>query len=227
MISKSIKNLKENISRTNLTIESFLSCVAATSALEEWLNEGKSKPFQEDEMGKQMKKHIDHAKDSHEGLYEMGFVKIFADFESFMYEFLVEKYKNYPNSIDNSTKLDIKDILDEKNIKDLKKKIIDEAATSDSWTIELWEEKLKNKFSISIFSDKRTRELFLILNEARNIILHSNGRATVKTLKKLHSLNAPSLKHGEKIPLTNKKLFQSAYSGILTILENIQHSLKK
>lgn len=222
MSSRSIKNLKNNISKTKLTIESFLSCLAATEALEKWLTKPDRDPFKEDKIGRLVKKHIDHAKNSKEGLYEMGFIKIFADFESFMYEFLVEKYTKYPTAIDNKTKLDIEIIFKEKNIKGIKKSIVDEAAIADSWAIEQWEEKLQNKFKVSIFKEKRTRELFLILNEARNSILHSNGRASVKTLGKLKSLNAPSLKHGDRIPLKNEELFQYAYIGILKIINNIE-----
>ncbi len=214
---RSSANLKRGISKTKLTIESFISCLEAATALEEVFISEDQNVFKKDKIGKLIKKHTDHAKKSKEDLYEMGFIKLFADFESFMYEFLVEQYSKHLNAMDN-VKIDLEIVLNSKSIKELRKTLADETAVVDSWTIEIWEKKLKEKFNISIFDYQKDRRWFFILNEIRNSILHSGGKASTKTLKKLKSLEAPDLKHGKKVPVENSKLFYATHTLITKVL---------
>ena len=223
---KSIDDLEKNIEKTRLTIESFISCYVSTLAFGEYFLKRDPKTFDKDDTGRLLKKHIDHAKVSEEDLYEMGFIKLFGDLESFMYEFLVEIYTKYPKSIGEDKKIEAQKIIRLDTIEEVKKAVIDEMAVSDSYSMENWTVILKNKFNILTFSDKRTEELFLILNEVRNAILHSNGKASTKTIQKMSKLKSGPPKHGEKMDLNRKDLFKWTFGGIKNILENIKKSSK-
>lgn len=221
-IIRSIRNLENNLKKTRLTVESFISCSAAAIAFERILTANNKHAFDKDKIGKLIKKHLDHTKVSMEDLYEMGFIKIFADFESFMYEFLLEKYLKNPAILDKNKNIEASIIWDSKSIIDLRKNIVDSAAVADSWNIEVWENVIKNKFKISIFADSRERELFLTLNEIRNAYMHSGGKASAKTIQKLRLINSEFVKRGEKINFKKSELFNWSYNAIQMIVNRLK-----
>ncbi len=219
--SKALKNLIKNLDKTRLTIDSFISCSVAAHVLEKFLTTSNKDTFRKDKTGKLIKKHLDHTKVSKEDLYEMGFIKIFGDFESFMYEFLLEKYSKNINLIDKDKKIELGNIVEFKNIKELRKNIVDEAAIADSWSIEKWAEVIKSKYKLDLFKDIRSRELFLALNEVRNALVHSGGKASTKTVQKLKSINAEFVKRGEKISFQKSELFTWSYGAIMQVVERL------
>lgn len=222
MQSKAVKNLIKNITKTKLTIDAFLSSSYAAQALEDILMSSDKDVFSKDKTGKLLKRHLDHTKASKEDLYEMGFIKIFADFESFMYEFLIEKYSQNPNSIDKDKKIELGNLLDLKSIKEFRRNIVDEAAVADSWAVEKWEGVIRSKYRLEPFKDGRSKELFLALNEVRNTLMHTGGKASTKTVLKLRSINAEFVKRGEKIGFQKSELFKWSYGAILQIAERLK-----
>ena len=224
---KSLKDLEKNIDKTKLTVMSFISCYHGASAIEKYYTKRDPKTFDKDDIGRMIKKHLEHAEASVEDLYEMGFIKLFGDFESFMYEFLVELYSKYPKSIGEEKKIDAKKIFEADNIEDLRRHVVDDLAVSDSYEIKTWKSILENRFNIVIFPDNKSEELFLVLNEIRNAILHSNGNANVKTIQKLSYLNANFVKRGEAISFKKEELFKWTFGAIKVILEKISGSSLK
>lgn len=121
-------------------------------------------------------------------LFELCFIRQFAAFEAFMYDFLKNLYEVYPRSVPEDMKISIKDIIKWKDVKGVHEYITDHCAIENSYDIESWEKTLKNTYNIDAFESPEQKQQFIYLNVIRNSILHSGGRTNSKSIREFMKL---------------------------------------
>ncbi len=115
-----------------------------------------------------------------DNVYELGFIRLYASFESFMYEFIKELYTKYPNALPLDRKVQVGDILEWKTEKSIREYILDHIAIENSYDLITWEKTLKNSFGIDVFTSLEQKKSFEILNLFRNMAMHSGGKFNSK-----------------------------------------------
>ncbi|KPM30220.1 Hypothetical protein I595_3697 [Croceitalea dokdonensis DOKDO 023] len=153
-------------------------------------------------------------KEKIDNIYELGFIRLFASFEAFMYEYLKELYIKYPDSLPTDRKIQVSDILDWKTKKSVNDFIVDHIAIENSYDLKTWERTLKGSFGIEVFENKEKEQLFNSLNLCRNMIAHSGGKTNSKIVRDFKKIfkdsDEPKGKFEiEKWDIFDKKLFNS------------------
>lgn len=180
-------------------------------------------------------KHKDQMKfnqDRIDKLYELGFISLFATFESFMYEFLREQYTLYPDSIPYDKKIHVGDILDWKTQKSVRDFIIDHVAIENSYDLQKWEHTLKESFGIEIFNNEKQKEQFIMLNIFRNSLAHSGGRFNSKIINEAKKLFPNEFKNTKKslfevsrMDVFDERLFNHLIVATKDIVNNIENKI--
>jgi hypothetical protein len=116
-------------------------------------------------------------------IWQLGFIHIIASFEFFMYDLLVELFKNHPNSLPKEKQVKIEEIQNFDNIQSLNEYIIDSIAIEKSYDLEVWAKTLENCFGIVPFENEMVKKTIQGLNLYRNMILHSGGKMNSKFVK--------------------------------------------
>lgn len=167
-------------------------------------------------------------KEKIDNIYELGFIRLFASFEAFMYEYLKELYIRYPDSLPTDRKIQVSDILDWKTKKSVNDFIVDHIAIENSYDLKTWERTLKGSFGIEVFENKEEEKVFNSLNLCRNMIAHSGGKTNSKIVRDFKKIfkdsDEPKGKFEiEKWDIFDKKLFHN----LIGITENIVSRLEK
>lgn len=170
----SIKNFRNEANRIIELVHGLITVIRAF----ENLPDAPGINMNKEEYQKQIKKIpiLNFNKEKIYCIYELGFIRLFASFEAFMYEYLKELYLKYPRSIPIDKKIQISDILEWNTKKSIQEFIVDYVAIENSYDISIWERTLKNTFGIDVFKDKEQKSLFEVVNVCRNITLHSGGK---------------------------------------------------
>lgn len=142
-------------------------------------------------------------------IFEMGYVTLFSHFEYFMYDLLKDLFFKFPKSLNTDVTFD--EIRDISSVKKVKEYIIDSAAIKNSYSVETWLEFLKKTYAINILSVKQDREFIYMLNEVRNIIMHSGGKTNVRFRKNMGNILKTEIKIGEKHHLNMQEFFYILY----------------
>ncbi|MFA5894804.1 MAG: hypothetical protein WC851_03455 [Candidatus Shapirobacteria bacterium] len=186
----SVKQFEINIKRTNKLINSIIGNIVATEAM-----------FSE--LSKRNKKILDHPitkslkveEEDKAYIYELGFIALFANFEALMFFLLKDLSTKYPKSISESGKsITVEEILKLKTGKRIKEYVVDDLALNNSTSIEKWGKFLESNYNIKAFPGTKFETQLCVMNELRNLYLHSQGITNslfVKNLKKYFNMNWP------------------------------------
>lgn len=164
-----------------------------------------------------------------DSIYELVFIRLFASFEAFMYDFLKELYLKFPNSIPQDKKISIGEIIDWKTKKSVNDFIIDHVAIEGSYDMQTWERTLYNSFKIEVFNDKEQKILFNALNLCRNMLVHSGGKTTSKIVRDINNLFPDTYTEENKshfIPkqweIPNELLYRNLQKLTMEIVTNLE-----
>lgn len=204
--SKSLISFKKRIRRTRRVIEQIGLNIAATDALFEKFKDRKSRGY---------RKYYNLATLSKRDriyIYELGFIALYANFESFMVDLSKELIRLFPKSFKSEKIISISSIEDFKNVRQIKDFFIDLYAIEKSVSISSWKEFLKTNYGVDVFfdDDKRWKSL-LILNELRNCYLHSNSKTNSKFISHVKPIIGVPIPLGDSVPMEGEKYFKSLY----------------
>lgn len=217
---RSIKNLKSTVEETHTLINALNSQIIATRQL---INFTK---MQSNPGYNKFKKYLEIDNEQIQKLFELGFIKLFADFECFMYEFLKDLFKKYPSSLQEDEPLTYKDIKHLKKIKDVKEYVIDSQAIKKSYDIETWSCLIFQKYGITVFGDNDELRRFKALSSLRNIFLHSGAKTNSKFQKEMKNfLNTP-VPIGMNFSLNRIEYFEILYRTLKHLVLNIENQKK-
>ncbi len=207
----SIDNLLKEINKTQKMISGILVVIEMYKTIIDPNND-----LKDDERVKQFAEYLDFSEERIEAIYELGFIRLFAAFESFMYDYLKELYLLYPNSLPSDRKIDIGSLWSLHTQADVREFIVDQIAIEHSYEINVWENTLKNTFGIETFKDKDQKKGLLTLNLYRNMSMHAGGKFNSKTFRDIR-----------KIVFGNKKKYDSTDNyNFSTHKIEVKHKLK-
>ena len=149
-------------------------------------------------------------------IFELGFIALFAIFEAFMHKLISDLIINYPKSIKESDQMiKIGEVISMSSGKKIKEYIIDNTAVENSFSIDKWETYLKDRFNIKAFPDEKFKEELCIINELRNLYLHSGGITNslfARNIKKYFKSTVPI---NQKIDFIDRKKYFYILSRML------------
>jgi hypothetical protein len=171
---------------------------------------------------------LEFGKEKIDNIYELGFIRLFASFEAFMYEFLKELYIRYPNSLPTDRKIQISDILDWKTKKSVNDFITDHIAIENSFDLKTWERTLKGSFGVSVFDNDEEEQLFNALNLCRNMIAHSGGKTNSKVVRDFKKIFKESEEPKGKFEIEKWDIFdEKLYNNLVHISNKIVDRIEK
>jgi len=209
---KPVQEFKENIDKTHVFIHGLESTIAATEVVLDFTKARNSPDY-----GKY--KHLlefDDIKISY--LYELGFISLFSNFEFFMFDFLKKLFLKYPTSINNEKNICLEEIVDFKNVKDVKEYFADIIAIEKSYDIKSWVDFLGKKFNIKVFKTKKQLQRFLMLNALRNLYMHSGGITNAKFRREMKSFIKIRVPLGQKLGFDRRRYFEILYHELCCIV---------
>ncbi|OGC69547.1 hypothetical protein A2415_03145 [candidate division WWE3 bacterium RIFOXYC1_FULL_39_7] len=161
-------------------------------------------------------------------LYEIAFIGAYASFEHFMYDFLYDLFRKYPNALCNEKLFSYEEIRNFKRITNLKNFIADKLAVAKSYDIDEWI-KVVEGFGINMFNDEEDSKMLKFLNILRNDLLHAGGTTSSATLEKVkktfnRSVDYSQMRKRHEIFDDCKKLFISSIALFNKIIKNIESS---
>jgi hypothetical protein len=174
---------------------------------------------------------IDFDRQKIDSIYELGFIRLYACLESFMYEFLKYLYLKYPKSVPLDKKISIEEIFDWKTKKSIDDFIIDYISIENSFDMSTWEKTLKNTFGITVFKTEEQRLVYNVLNLSRNMLAHSGGKTSSKSMtayKKIFPNDKKTLKYFkiEKWGVFDENFFNGLVSFIVDLTANLEAEIK-
>jgi hypothetical protein len=171
---------------------------------------------------------LDFSKEKIDNLYELGFVRLFASFEAFMYEFMKELYVKYPESMPTDRKIQISDILEWKTKKSVQDFIVDHLAIENSYDHITWERTLKNSFGIEVYEDDELKKAFEMLNLCRNMIAHSGGKTNSKIMRDFKKISKDSDESKSTFKIETMDIFdEKLYNSLVSVTTKIIDKLEK
>ena len=171
--------------------------------------------------------YLEFRQENIDNIFELGFIRVYAGFEAFMYEFLKELYKKYPKSIPLDKKIQISDILDWKTKKSVNDFIIDHVAIENSYDYSTWEKTLKNSFGIEIFEDENIKESFITLNLCRNMLVHSGGKTNSKVLNDFNRIFNKSRNSNQTFKIEKVSVDERLFSVLVNVTLKIVSYIDK
>lgn len=223
---KSIEDFKKETKKIQDLIGGLITVVKVFERLPEFPQlKSKAKEFQKiiDD-----NPYLKFDKEKIDNIYELGFIRLFASFEAFMYEYLKELYIRYPESLPKERKIQVSDILDWKTKKSVNDFIVDHIAIENSYDLKTWEKTLKCSFGIEVFKDKEEEKLFNSLNLCRNMIAHSGGKTNSKIVRDFKKIFKDSDEPKGKFEIEKWDIFdQKLYQNLIGITQEIVNRLEK
>jgi hypothetical protein len=164
-----------------------------------------------------------------DNIYELGFIRLFASFEAFMYEFIKELYSNHPKSLPTDKKIQISDVLRWDIGGSLHDFIIDHIAVENSYDLPTWEKNLKNTFGIDIYEDEEEKKAMEVLNMCRNMLIHSGGKINSKMARDYIKIFSKDMDPSEvfnfkveKWDIFDIKMFMSLLNVTMRIIDRLE-----
>lgn len=224
----SIIQFKKEIEYTENLISGLIITINSLKGISEIRSFTKLKNSLEDH-----KKYVKFDRERIESIYELGYIRLFASFECFMYEFLKELYIKFPNALPKDRKIEIEYILEWPTKNSIKDFIIDHISIQNSYDFPSWEKTLEKSFNIKVFEDDVESDGFFYFNLYRNMLAHSGGKINSKVAidfaKKLGlTKSLPSkIKKNEttKIELKNDKFFEVLIKLFNKLIINIERKI--
>lgn len=217
--SKSLVIFQENLLRTLRIISSIEANIIAVEALFEQL------PLSKEKRNEPIPKLLSLNKSEKDYFFELGFIALFANLENFMFSIINELIHKNTKCIEGSEKtIRISDIFTERSSKSIKDYIIDDISIENSRSIPKWADCLNKTFSIKAFPDVEFESQVCMLNELRNLYLHSGGITNslfVKNMKKYFKSRIPL---GKSVEFIDRKKY---YLLLLHMLETLCKHLSK
>jgi hypothetical protein len=157
-------------------------------------------------------------------IFELGFIALFANFESLMYQLIKDLISKYPKSISSSDKtIKISDIISISSSKKIKEYIIDDIAIEHSTGIDKWTRYLDERFNIKTFPDKEFEKGLSMLNEIRNLYLHSGGITNSLFIKNMKKYIKSIVPMNQNVSFINReKNFLNLYNIFTKLVLHLQ-----
>ena len=211
----SVKNFKSIIFRTKHFFDSVEANIVFTKTILEEFHTTDVKGF------KKIKKITEFTKNKLSYVYELGFIALYANFESFIVDLTKELIKKYPKSFKSEKCISVSDLKEHKNIDDAIDYYIDAYAIDKTSNLMVWREYTNTQFGIDIFNkDNKNWDLLFILSSLRNCYLHSYGRTNSRFIKQMKKIINSSIPLHDKIRLDRKKNYYSLYKLMLIIISS-------
>ena len=232
---KSIHNLETEIKKNDLLMVGIIGSITLIGKLRE-----NSKLETLKDALEKYKEFFDFDENRKNDVWQLGFIRLFASFESFMYDFMSEMFTWIPESLPKDIKIDIDSILNLKTQKSTYDYIVDHISIQYSYDLNTWEKKLADKFGIIVFENIENKQMFFFLNSYRNMLLHSGGKFNSKASRDLRNFfilnptaelpkdfNKKILFEVEKIEgLADASLYEYLKQEILKIISQIKKKYK-
>lgn len=223
---KPIEDFKIEIKRIDDLISGLITSVLT-------LNKMSERTHFKEGIAKLKKKYpfLEFHKEKIDSVYELGFIRLYASFEAFMYEFLKYLYFKYPKSIPLEKKITVEEIFEWKTKKSIYEFIIDHLAIENSYELSIWEKTLKTTFGIEVFKDEEQRLVFNLLNLCRNMLAHSGGKTTSNSIRTFNKIlpNDKISKHFkiEKFGVFDATFYNSLSKTIVEIVSKIESAINE
>lgn len=214
----SVTNFRRSIDKTNRLINSIIGNITAVEALLNYLSKSDKKVLDHP-----IPKSLKLEKEDTEYIYELGFIALFANFEAFAHQIIRDLIHKYPKCLIESDKtIKVGDIFSMGSGRKMKEYIIDEIAIENSGQIELWSKYLEGRFNIKVMPNEKFCEQLCILNELRNIFVHSGGVTTTLFIAKMRKYFKSSIPLNQRVDfIDRKKYFQILYGFLVGLHLNI------
>ena len=211
---RSVRNFKRNIRRTDKVINQIRNNINASEALVEHFRDSHIRG------SKKASKLLIISKKDLSYIYELGFIALLSNFESFMFDLTKELVKKYPETISSEKMITVHSLREFKSINQLIDFQVDAYAIEKSYSMSDWREYLKQVFGVDIFSGNSTKwNLLLILNEIRNCYLHSNSKTTSKFIKHVKPYLHAEIPLNQPIKLDREKHYHKLYTLLRSVAE--------
>lgn len=213
----SVTNFKKSIDKTNRLISSIIGNIAATEAFLDIISKS-DKSVLDHPIPKSLKLE----KEDEEYIYELGFIALFANYEAFAHQLIKELLRKYPKCLTGSDKtIKVGEIFSTGSVRIIKEHIIDNIAIEKSAQIEVWSKYLEDRFNIKAMPSKKFYERLCILNELRNIFVHSGGFTTTIFITKMKKYFKADILLNQRVGFERKKYFRILYSLLSELHSNI------
>lgn len=225
--SHSIETFKREIDYTKNLVDGLLVSGEVLRRLSDNVNIKNSKEFDE-----KYKKYCEFDDKKVNSIYELGFIRLYACFEAFMYDYLRELYTIYPSSLPRDKKIEIEYIIDWTTKKSIKEFLIDHVAIENSYDLSMWLRTIENQFGLKIFKTEEEKKPLFLLNMYRNTLLHSGGQFNSKVVrdaskfidkKEIKATKSKSSKFEvSKLELKNLDMLNMLHSSLSKIISVIE-----
>jgi hypothetical protein len=216
--SKSVRNFKRNINRTDKVIHQIQYNIDASKALLETMHDYPKRGI------KTVSKQLLISERDLSYIYEIGFIALLSNFESFMFDLTKELVSKYPESLNTEKLVSITSIRDFKSINQLIDFHIDAYAIEKTYSLQKWYEYLESVYRVDIFDgNKKKWNMLYILNEIRNCYMHSNSKTTSNFIKHVKPYLHTEIPLNRPIKLDRKKYYHKLYILLKSIAEPIKH----
>lgn len=158
-------------------------------------------------------------------LYELGFIALFAAFESFMFYLAKEVLKKYPATYISEKLVSRQDIEGLTTLEEIEDYFIDSYAIYQSQSIKTWNNFLQGSGIYPFKKAPDEEQLLQGLSLLRNLLVHSSGKTTSRFKKeaaKIKFLKTP-VPLGTPFDLDRKKYYKILRSLLLEVIDNLQH----
>lgn len=215
---KSLAIFQENLARTSRIIDSIEANIVAVEALFENI------PLSKKKLDEPIPKLLSLDKSEKDYIFELGFIALFANFENFMFSIVSELIHKNTKCIENSEKtIKVSEIISEKSSNRIKDYLIDDISIENSKSISKWADYLNRTFKINTFPEEKFESEIGILNELRNLYLHSGGRTNSLFIKNMKKYFKSKISLGQKVEFIDRKKY---YYILLHTLEKLYKHLK-
>jgi hypothetical protein len=212
----SVRNFEKEIKNTYLLIKALIAHIFGLREFLEFTR-AKEKPDWDS-----FKKFFNINSKQINQLYEMGFIFLFANFESFSFNLTKELFKKYPSFFTSEKIVKFEELKDFKTIKEIRDYFIDCSAIQKSYDTSAWLDFLKRNFKITLFRTKKELELFEALNSLRNIFLHSSSKTNSKFRNEMRKILKTPVPLNKKVKLSREKCLNVLYSALKKIISNLR-----
>ena len=171
---------------------------------------------------KNYKKLVAFGNNEKDSLFELGIIALFANFETFQYELLCELLGKYPEAYNKDITVEVQELNRFATIKQARDFYVDSYAIEKTFNLVKWEQYVRESFGILLFPESKDFQYFRLLNETRNIFMHSGGKFSSRFHKEIEKIFP-----GEKFDVTlraklkqdKNKLFGHTYLLIQDVIK--------
>lgn len=203
----SVVSFKRSIDRTKNLIDSVIKNIVATEAFIEHMTK-----VNRNLLDHPISKSLKVEQDDRDYIYELGFIALFANFEAFTYQIVKDLIHRFPKCLKESDKtIKVGSIFSMRSGKRIKEHIIDEIAIENSGQTEVWSKYLESRFNIKTMPDDKFRNKLYVLNELRNLFVHSGGNTTTLFIERTKKYFGNDIPLNQKMDIPKDKFFQILY----------------